>query len=222
MNNKNNTKQTKPSLHKQNGTAVLAMTMILLAVLTVIGITSSRTAVIETRMTTNSIEKSKSRIAAESTLNYALNQLDSFTGDDFLETCNRSGVYDLRTTASATCPDPDDADSTISANNLGVWNSISSAAHWNWSSTSLSSATENRLSATDSPILLDTAERTNPMKLVSAPQYAIGIHDAILRAGSENQYCFPVSIIAAAKGGMEQTQTLIEIKTIPSNGCFYP
>ncbi|MEE9303736.1 MAG: hypothetical protein V3U84_08105, partial [Thiotrichaceae bacterium] len=151
-----------------------------------------------------------------------LSQLDSFTADSFLETCNRSGIYDLRSTASSTCPDPNDSDATIPANNLSSWNSISSATHWNWSSTSLRSVTENKLSAANSPILASDAQRTNPMKLVSAPQYAIGIHDAILRAGSENQYCFPVSIIAAAKGGVDQTQTLIEIKTIPSNGCFYP
>ncbi len=222
MNNKNNTKQTKPSLHKQNGTAVLAMTMILLAVLTVIGITSSKTAVLETRMTTNAIEKNKSRIAAESALNIALQQLNNFDAMDFLEICNRSGIYDLRSTANSTCPDPDDADATVSANNLTSWNSISNAANWNWNSTSLRTTTDNMISATDSPILVNDSERTNPMRLVSAPQFAIGIHDAVLRAGSENQYCFPVSIIAAAKGGVDQTQTLIEIKTIPSSGCFYP
>ena len=57
------------------------------------------------------------------------------------------------------------------------------------------------------------------MRLNRAPQYAIAIHDPIIRTGS-TQVCFPVSIIGAAKGSGQETETLIELRGIPANGCF--
>ncbi len=211
---------------RQQGAAVLIMTLIILTVLTLIGITSSKTAAIETRMTTNAIEKHKSRIAAESALNYALSDVYNYDIDstDFLDTCGRDGVFDLRSTASPTCPanDPNDPDATIPAKTLSTWNSIASVSGWGWNNTSLRGVSPDKLSADNSPILVDNATRVNPMDLIDSPQYAIGIHDPILQAGSEGQMCFPVSIIAAGKGGVDQAQTLIMIKTIPPNGCFYP
>ena len=212
--------------YHQQGAAVLAMTLVILAVLTIIGITSSKTASIETRMTSNAIEKHKSRIAAESALNYALAQVKTFdiNGTDFLDTCGRDGIYDLRASASPTCPanDPTDPTATVPAKNLAAWNNITHAQNWGWTTSSLHGTMLDKLSADNSPILVDTAARTNPMRLVENPQYAIGIHDPILQPGSEGQYCFPVSIIAAAKGGVNQSQTLLMIKAIPENGCFYP
>ena len=208
---------------KQQGAAVLTMTLIILGVLTIIGITSSKTSIIEARMTTNSIEKNKSLIAAESGLNKALSDLASFTQSDFLNICLpdnggvRNGIFDLRTTASDTCAI---SGGTVPANNLARWNSINSPSSWAWDSATLRETSLDKLSADGSPILTNDTERSNPMKLVSAPQYAIAIHDAVPRMGSEGVSCFPVSIIAAAKGGVSQTQTLIEIKVVPPNGCF--
>lgn len=214
------------SIKRQQGVAVLLMTLILLAVLTLIGITSSKTATIETRITTNAIEKHKSRIAAESALNYALAQVKGFdiNGTDFLDTCGRDGIFDLRTSVTPTCPanDPTDPTATVPAKNLAAWNTIIHAANWGWNSSSLHGTMLDKLSADNSPILVDDASRLNPMRLIDNPQYAIGIHDPVLQPGSAGQYCFPVSIIAAAKGGVGQSQTLLMIKAIPQNGCYYP
>ena len=223
MNNKNNPYQRIHSLKAtQQGAAALVMTLIILSVLTIIGITSSKTAVIETRMTTNSIEKFKSRIAAESAFNYAINQLDDFNEIDWLNTCGRNGIYDLRTTASPTCPDPLNSGSTVPAKSQAQWNSMLNVSNWSWASSSSHAVLLDKLSADNAQILTSSAQRTNPMGLVTNPQYIIGIHDPVLRPGSENKHCFPVTIVAASKGGVDSSQTFIKVNAIPESGCYYP
>jgi len=213
----------KANKAKQEGAAALIMTLVLLSVLTIIGISGSKTAVIETRMTTNSIEKFKSRIAAESAINYALAEMNDFTMEvEWLNTCGLNGVYDLRTDAATTCPDPDDDDDTIEANNQSHWDNVIHVSDWNWNNTTSHGFMLDKLSADNSQILVNTAQRTNPMSLVNAPQYVIAINDAVLRPNSENKYCFPVTIIGAAKGGLDSSKTYIQVNAIPESGCFYP
>ena len=202
---------SKSPVGRQQGAAVLVISLILLSVLTVIGISSSKTTTIDTKMTTNSIEKQKSMLAAESAINYAWgNIISAIDIDDannaYLDVCLINGIYDLRTGAAPSC-----------GRNQAAWDTMSSPANWDWDTASKRGAMLDTLSADGSPVLLDTAERTNPMKLTRAPQFIIGIHDAIPRPGFAGQSSFPVTIIGAAKGAVNTAQTFIEVNTIPAS-----
>ncbi len=216
MNTKNSTQDhssyPKNPVGRQQGAAVLAISLILLSIITVIGISSSKTTTIDTKMTTNSIEKQKSMFAAESAINYAWSSIVSSidiedASNAYLDVCLINGIYDLRTGAVPSC-----------GRNQAAWDTMSSPANWEWETASKRGAMLDTLSADGSPILLNTAERSNPMKLTRAPQFIIGIHDAIPRPGFAGQSSFPVTIIGAAKGAVNTAQTFIEVKTIPESG----
>lgn len=214
----------------QSGNATLAMSLVILAVVTVVGTTSSKTATNEVRMTSNSIEKQKSLIAADDAVTKAWNIVKSFDQMDFLNPCNRPGVYDLRTPVRTTCPTLDvNGEHIFDQNNTLVISSFSNnknswdldPTHWKWDA-SIHANHHQSLSGMLSTInvqMLTSAQKVNPMKLLREPQFTIGIHDPVYRAGS-TQVCFPVSIIGAANGGVEETETLIQIRGIPPNGCF--
>ena len=225
---KNNKKHTSnyinsnnPVMTTQTGNATLAMSLVLLAVVTVVGTTSSKTATNEIRMTSNSIEKQKSLIAADDAVTQAWKVVNSFSKMDFLDPCNRPGVYDLRSTAPSTCSSIDehgDPVTTSFANKRSSWDVSKKPVNWQWGAGNHRQSLANKISATSAPVL-KSAERTDPMKLYIVPQYSIAIHDPVYRAGS-TQVCFPVSIIGAAKGGVQETETFIEIRAIPANSCF--
>lgn len=204
----------------QDGNATLAMSLVLLSVVTVIGITSSKTATNEVRMTSNSIDKQKSMIAANGAVTKAWNIVESFNQMDFLDPCIRPGVYDLRTTAPSTCTSVYNGQTitTSFSNNRDSWDTARNPVNWSWDVTNNRQSMDNKLSAPRAQILT-TAEQADPMKLHRPPQYSIAIHDPIYRAGS-TQICFPVSITGAAKGGGQETETMIEIKAVPASSCF--
>ncbi len=205
----------------QKGNATLAMSLVLLAVVTVVGTTSSKTATNEVRMTSNSIEKQKSLIAADDAVAKAWKVVNSFSKMDFLDPCNRPGVYDLRSTAPSTCSSVDEHGQTVStsfANKTNSWDVSRNPVNWQWGAGNHKKSLDNKISAT-SALILKSAERADPMKLYLPPQYSIAIHDPVYRAGS-TQVCFPISIIGAAKGGVKETETFIEIRAIPANSCF--
>lgn len=210
---------------QQTGNATLAMSMVLLTVVTVIGITSSKTATNEIKMTANSIEKQKSLIAAESAVLQAWNTVNSFSKMDFLEPCHRPGIYDLRATAtgkSCTALDPVTNQDVITSftNNTSAWQTSKNPNTWDWAGTNADQHQDLADSLSISATILTSGETNNPMRLFKIPQFAIAIHEAVYRAGS-TQVCFPVSIIGAAKGGVKETETLIEIRAIPPNSCFH-
>ncbi len=208
----------------QKGNATLAMSLVLLAVVTVVGTTSSKTATNEVRMTSNSIEKQKSLIAADDAVAKAWEIVNTFTKMDFLDPCNRPGVYDLRTTAPATCSSVGENDQPVTtsfSNKRTSWDTSRNPVNWQWDATDHPGhhkSLDNKLSATTAE-MLSSAEKVDPMKLYLPPQYSIAIHDPVYRAGS-TQVCFPISIIGAAKGGVKETETFIEIRAIPANSCF--
>ncbi len=197
---------------KEQGNATLIMSLVLLSVAIIIGTTSSRISLNEVRMTSNSIEKQKSLIAAESAIQAGWNEVNSFSKIDFLDPCNKSGVYDLRATAPATCS------GVPFTNTLTAWASLKNPVNWDWVSTAKRLVMVDSISAT-AATMLTSDEQTNPMNLARAPQYTIALHEPVTRAGS-TQVCFPVSIIGAAKGGVDETETLIEVRAIAGNSCF--
>lgn len=205
---------------KQEGAVTLTISLVLLAIVTVVSITSFKIASNEIKMASNSIDKQKSLIAANHAVTQGWNRINSFSKIDFLDPCNKLGVYDLRATAPATCTTIDasgQAVTTTFTNTATAWNASKSLGAWPWDDSS-HHHTLSQLSA-PSAQMLTASEKANPMQLYQPPQYAIAIHDPIYQAGS-TQVCFPVSIIGAAKGTLQETETIIEVRTVPANSCF--
>lgn len=221
---------------KQEGAAVIAVVMVLLTVLTIIGITSAKTASIETKMTTNTIDRQKAFIAAGTAVQHAWNEIDSdFDVTSYVANCDQEGIYDLRAGASATCttetPTASDRSSepvTINEHrNSALWNGMKGPRDWKWQDKTVENQVEKKAGLvlpstklTSTLSFLTTAQKDDPMKLASAPQYATGIRSAIERKGTEGFYCIPVSVMGAGKGSTDQAQVLVEINAIPKSGCF--
>lgn len=226
---------------KQEGAALLGVTILMISVLTVVGISTSKSSTIEAKIATNFVEKQKAMLAADSAIYFAWNKANTeFDIDSFVQNCDTAGTYDLRASnveaCSANNPDEtqnggsldnstgDEAGSTDTTTNnrpaktRAEWTGIKSSADWDWNNASLHSNMTHKLASTAS--FLTTAEQTNPMKLVTAPQYAMGIHDPVLRKGTENYHCIPISVIGAGKGSTDTAKVLVEVKAIPKSGCF--
>lgn len=204
--------------HKQQGAAIIGVTLLMVSVLTVVGISTSKSSTIEAKIATNFVERQKAIIAADSAIYYAWNQSNSdFDIDSFVENCNIAGSYDLRTSGTITdCTTANEqTDTPAAAKTLTDWQGITSTADWDWTA---NMELPNALSMESS--VLGSSEQTNPMKLATAPQYAVGIHDPVLRKGTENYHCIPISVIGAGKGALNNAQALIEVKAIPKSGCF--
>ena len=86
--------------HAQRGTA-LVMTLVILLLLTMLGITAINTSTLEERMAGNTKDQNLSFQAAETALRAAENWVQSTTAATQLNTNNASGIYDS-TIAAAT------------------------------------------------------------------------------------------------------------------------
>lgn len=185
--------------YKQKGAAVLGTVVVLMVIVSLIGITASKSTILETRMVFNMQDKQRSSVAADSAAQVAWNEIKSnFDVESFIKN-NSDGHYVLTDAY------------TIEANakSTDSWSSNKSAATWPWNDTS---------KTTSLPVQLGGI--TNPMKLAATPQYTIGIHKEGFRKGTADYRCIPVSIIGASQGGTTTTKTLIELKTIPKSACY--
>lgn len=191
------------SLQKQRGAVVIAVVLVLLIVLTMVGLTSAKKGSVETKMTTNTLDRQKAFIAAGSAVKFAWEELNTtgFEVTEFVSNCNENGVYDLRDNADSSCQ------GTGLAKTKSVWSTMKDSDTSSWNDT------EKRRNITD------TAIQTT-MGLNTAPQYVTGIRSAIERKGTEGSYCVPVSIMGAGTGGTEHAKSLVEVNAIPRAGCF--
>lgn len=203
-------------LKQQQGATQLLFVIIMLSILSMMGITASKSSIIETHMANNIVETKKAISAANSAATYAWNVTRThFDAIEFVENCEQSGMFDLRTNASTSCLQGNQGE----AKTRTVWKTIESTSDWSWNSTSQHQLMPDTL-AIDVDFLA-TTKQNNPMNLLSAPQYAMGVHDTVLLKGAENYHCMPISIIGAGKGSTQGAQALIEIKAIPKSGCFH-
>lgn len=202
----------------QDGVAVMGFVVVLLVVLTMVGISSSKTSTLELKMSTNSTEHQKAKLAAESAIYHAWKKVnDDLDFKKYVSNCAESGVFDLRSNAEATTCTKNNK--TKNSKNSGTWVNITSSKDWKWKNSDTNESLPNSLTVTSAPFL-SSSEMVNPMKISQAPQFATGIHEPILLKGTENYYCIPVSIIAAGAGSSDNSTVLIEVKSIPRSGCF--
>lgn len=199
MNKKN--KNISFPQQKEKGAAVIAVVLILLMVLTIVGLTSAKKASIETKMTTNTVDRQKALIAAGMAAKHAWLQLNT-TGFDvqtYVANCHENGVYDLRDNAVSLCQ-------AGLAKTKSVWTSMQSEPS-SWDDA------QKRQQVTGTNI-----ETTMNLNIV--PQYALGIRDAIERKGTEGSYCIPMSIMGEGTGATENAKALVEVNVIPRSACF--
>jgi len=202
----------------QEGVAVMGLVIVLLVVLTMVGINSSKTSTLELKMSNNNTEHQKAKLAAESAVYHAWDKVnDDLNYKKYVTNCAESGTFDLRSNAEQTTCTQDST--TLSSKDNDTWVSITSSKDWDWDNEIMNEALPDSLKV-DSVVFLSSAEMSNPMKISQAPQYATGIHEPILLKGTENYYCIPVSIIGAGMGTSENSSVLIEVKSIPRSGCF--
>lgn len=199
--NKFRYKKLSQSPSKQQGVALIGMVLVLMLIVGLSSMTSSKTTMLETKMVFNMQDKQRSLMAADSAALFGWRKIQQ--GVDVREVIDNSaqaGYYVLG----------NNIPTKVSAKTNIDWNALDDVASWPWADSSKHFLFTEQLGGTG-----------NPMKLVSKPQYIIGIHDPILRKGTTNHYCTPMSVIGASKGGISQTRTLIELKTIPSRTCYY-
>lgn len=186
---------------KQEGMVILGMVLVLMLVVGLVSMTASKTTILETKMVFNMQDKQRSLMAADSAALFGWRKIQQgVDAKKVIDNSTQAGYYVL----GNNIPTKANAKTNIH------WNALDDVASWPWTDSSKRFLFTEQLGGTG-----------NPMKLVSKPQYIIGIHDPILRKGTTNQYCSPMSVIGASKGGISQTRTLIELKTIPSSSCYY-
>jgi len=184
---------------KNKGLALLTTVLALMIIVSLLTLTTFNTTILETKMVFNIQDKQRSFAAADSAALYAWEEVNS--GFDITEVINNDthpGYYVLGSEITSTSKRSSD------------WNAIESVMSWPWEDNTKHFTLPDQLGGD-----------ANPMKLVSNPQYTIGIHNPVLRKGTANHYCNPISIIGASQGGTTQTRTLVEMKTIPTNSCYY-
>jgi len=146
-------------------------------------------------------DKQRSLLAADSAALYAWEQTRADLDvkiKDIIDNNNHPGYYVLGNKITSTEKTGND------------WDDIENVTSWPWEDNSKRFVLPQQLGGT-----------TNPMKLQANPQYTIGMHNPVLRKGTANFKCIPVSIIGASKGGIATTRTLIELNAIPKSGCFH-
>lgn len=202
----------------QDGVAVMGLVIVLLVVLTLVGINSSKTSTLEMKMSNNNTEHQKAKLAAESAIYHAWKNVNNdLDFKKYVTNCEESGVFDLRANAEQTTCTQDSK--TFNSKDNDTWVAITSSKDWDWGNLILNQTLPNSLGV-ESVAFLSSAEMSNPMNISKAPQYATGIHEPILLKGTENYYCIPVSIVGAGMGASENSSVLVEVKSIPRSGCF--
>jgi len=184
---------------RQNGAVLLGTVLVLLVVVGVLSVTSARTTILETKMVFNMQDKQRSVLAADSAAQYAWVQIeDDIDIKDVINNDTHPGYYVLGDKITTTSKSGSD------------WDSNENVMSWPWTDATKRFEIPAQLGGT-----------TNPMKLLSNPQYTIGMHNPVLRKGTSNYRCIPMSVIGASQGGTAQTRTLIELKTIPKSTCYH-
>ena len=205
MNNKYNTQSKNMSKRaliipsKQKGMALMSIVLIMLTVVSLASLSASKTTILETKMVFNMQDKQRSLLAADSAALYGWEQIRTNVNiKNMINNSAHAGYYVL-------------GDKVPNTAKSGVdWNALENVVSWPW---------DNIAKRFEIPAQLGGAK--NPMKLLSKPQYIAGMHNSILRKGSADQLCIPMSIIGASKGGVSQTRTLIELKAIPTSTCYF-
>lgn len=184
---------------KQSGMALLGIVLMLMVVVGLVSMTASKTTILETKMVFNMQDKQRSLLAADSAALYAWHKIqDEVDFKKIINNAAEAGYYVLGDNIPNTAKSATD------------WDTLENVTSWPWEDGAKRFEIPEQLGGTN-----------NPMKLQTNPQYIIGMHDPILRKGSSNHYCIPISIIGASKGGTNQTRTLIEMKAVPSSSCYY-
>ncbi len=186
---------------KQQGMAVLSMVILLLVVVGMLSMTAAKSTILETKMVFNLQDKQRSLMAADSSALFGINEARTNLNDKITDIVNNSthpGYYVLgdKITSGAKI----DSD----------WNGIKNVNSWPWGDNTKRFVLPSQLGGT-----------ANPMKLQANPQYVIGMHNPVMRKGTANYKCIPLSVIGASKGGTTTTRTLIEMKVIPKSGCYF-
>lgn len=189
--------------------AVLIVGLVMLTMLTMVALTTTQTITHQEKMVFNTQERNKALQAAESASRYAWSELGTTSAtsiESFITNVSKSGLYDLR------------ASDTVSGSKLAAdWNAIYSVNSWPWSDTSKRALMPNTVATSSLSFITDN---TNPMKLVAAPQYAIGMHAPIVRKGSENKKCIPFTVVGAGKGSTDTSQVIVELQVLPKFSCY--
>lgn len=192
--------------NKQQTGSVLIISLVLLLIMTLLGISSIQMTILDEKMAANFQDKQKSLQAAESAIRYALVQLDNDNYDieDFVDNASSNngdnGLYDLREDALT--------NSITGTKKSSHWRNFATVADWDWSDD------------THRQIVPDSTDIKSDMKLADAPQYIIGMHDPVSRGSSEGFECVPFTIIGAGRGSQAKTTTLVSVQVIPANTCF--
>ena len=186
--------------------SVLIISLVLLLIMTLLGISSIQMTTLDEKMAGNFQDKQKSLQAAESAIRYALAQLDNdeYDIEDFVNNASLNngdnGLYDLREDSLT--------NSGTGTKKSSYWSSFATVSDWDWSDNT------KRQAVPDSTLI------KSEMKLSDAPQYIIGMHDPVSRGSSEGYQCTPFTIIGAGRGSQADTATLISVQVIPANTCF--
>ncbi len=197
-------KKSYPSqVNKAQEGIVLFVGLIMLLLATLIGMTAVQTTTLEEKMAANQQDRHKALQAAEAAARYAwfkLNDSGGFNVKDFTNNSGNPGFYDLRLGNVVT---------TTGNKLMANWNAItSSTSAWPWDGATERAITPNKVADGD------------PMKLGTAPQYVIGMHEPVLRKGTENRKCIPFTIIGAGQGSNGTSRAFVKLQVIPKSGCF--
>ena len=190
-------KSAQPS--KQKGMALMSTVLMMMVVVSLVTLTASKTTILETKMVFNMQDKQRSLLAADSAALFGWEQIRTNVNiKNMINNSSHAGYYVL-------------GDKIPNTAKSGVdWSAFKNVVSWPWDNT------DKRF---EIPVQLGGT--ANPMKLIAKPQYIAGMHNPILRKGTANQRCIPVSVIGASKGGTAQTRTLIELKTVPTSTCYF-
>jgi len=186
---------------KQGGAALLGVVLIILVVVSLLSLTASKTTIMETKMVFNMQDKQRSLLAADSAALYAWEQVQ--LGVDLkkmIDNENEAGFYILGDTITV----KDKAKTAVD------WNLIENVVSWPW---------QDDTKRFEIPLQLGGSD--NPMRLVSTPQYTVGMQNSVWRKGTSDYHCIPMSVIGASQGGLAQTRTLIELKIMPKSTCYH-
>ena len=181
---------------------VLVVSLLILLLVTMLAVTALQSTTLQEKMAGNQQERHKALQAAEAAALFAwsnrLNNAAVLNTKDFINNAAQNGFYDLRP-----------ANTVAGSKLIADWNAISSSASaWPWSGT------------TEIAVMLNKVTAGDPMKLATAPQYAIGMYAPILRKGTENRKCIPLAIIGAGQGSSANSRALVMLQVIPKSGCY--
>lgn len=206
------TMNIQPSTHfkHQSGT-VLIVTLILVIVMTIIGVSVMGSTRLNERIVGNAQEKQRAFEAADSATRYAISMINGVGKNIVMDlTLNASSpaLYDLRSSGSG-------IDTSTGNKLIADWGSIRSA--WPWNDANKRAQLPSNLGVDAS--LTYIQDTNNPMNLSTTPQFVVGMRARVPRKGTEGQECVPFDIIGAAHGSNLDSESIIEMKTVLVSVC---